>query len=198
MALLAQALQSYGCACFVAHEDIEPNADWEEEIKRALSSMMFFVALQTDGFYQSVWTNQEVGYALGRGILSLTVKFGKGAPQGFSAKLQALSCTWKESAPRIIQYCVDKDISSMRNALIKQLNGYDSCPKLPVLSMILSIDQLNEEQQKVLTAIHNDNYCLKRLENDEDMKKLASLANRKREKVGLGHNGHGEWELKEN
>ncbi|MCX5877461.1 MAG: toll/interleukin-1 receptor domain-containing protein [Deltaproteobacteria bacterium] len=50
---------------FVAHEDIEPNNDWQNSIEYALKTMDFLVALITPGFFSSIWTNQEIGYALG-------------------------------------------------------------------------------------------------------------------------------------
>lgn len=94
---LKKALQPFGVACFVAHEDIYPTKEWQSEIESALTTMDAFVALLTKGFHDSLWTDQEVGYALGRGVSVIALKLGKD-PYGFIGKFQALSSTW-ETAP---------------------------------------------------------------------------------------------------
>lgn len=58
-------LQIHG---FVAHDDIEVSREWQVEIETALQSMDFFVALVHPEFSTSVWTQQEIGWALGRGV----------------------------------------------------------------------------------------------------------------------------------
>ena len=88
---LKKKLKLFGVTCFVAHEDIKPTKEWQDEIENALSSMDAFVALITEDFHDSVWTDQEVGFALGRGVPIIPVKLGKN-PYGFLAKVQALSC----------------------------------------------------------------------------------------------------------
>jgi hypothetical protein len=49
--------------------------------------MLVFI---TDGFFDSYWTNQEVGVALGRGIPIIPVKMQKCDPCGFINDTQAL------------------------------------------------------------------------------------------------------------
>lgn len=75
---------------FVAHEDIEPNHDWQNSIEYALKTMDFLVALITPGFFSSIWTNQEIGYALGLNKKVITVKIGDD-PQGFIGRYQAVN-----------------------------------------------------------------------------------------------------------
>lgn len=86
---LKERLTELGVASFVAHEDIEPTAEWQTEIERALFSMDIFVALLTEGFNESDWTDQEIGFALGRGAPIICVSRGK-RPYGFIAKYQAI------------------------------------------------------------------------------------------------------------
>jgi hypothetical protein len=57
-----------GVAAFVAHEDIEPSLEWRDEIELGLRSMHALVALITPEFHASPWTDQEIGWALGRGV----------------------------------------------------------------------------------------------------------------------------------
>ncbi len=82
-------LRKYGIASFVAHEDIEPSQEWQNEIELALRSMHAFVALLTPDFHQSKWTDQEVGVALGKGTLVIPVRLGLD-PYGFIGKVQGL------------------------------------------------------------------------------------------------------------
>jgi hypothetical protein len=49
-----------------------------------------FLAMHTVGFSQSVWTQQEIGFALGRGGKIISLRMGED-PSGFIAKHQALS-----------------------------------------------------------------------------------------------------------
>lgn len=86
---LKKALEVFGISSFVAHEDIEPSTEWQNEIEKALFSMDSLLALLSTGFSASVWTNQEVGVAFGRGIFILSVKAGED-PKGFVGKFQAL------------------------------------------------------------------------------------------------------------
>lgn len=82
-------LRKYGIAPFVAHEDIEPSQEWQNEIELALRSMHALVALLTPDFHQSKWTDQEVGVALGKGTLVIPVRLGLD-PYGFIGKVQGL------------------------------------------------------------------------------------------------------------
>lgn len=86
---LKQALSLWGVDCFVAHVDIEPNLEWQKEIELALGSMHALAALLTPCFHDSKWTDQEIGFALGRGIVVIPVRLGVD-PYGFIGKQQGL------------------------------------------------------------------------------------------------------------
>ena len=47
------------------------------------------VAVHTKGFSASFWTQQEIGFALGRGVKVISFKYGED-PTGFIGKHQAL------------------------------------------------------------------------------------------------------------
>ena len=97
---LRDTLKQYNISCFVAHEDIEPTKEWEEEILKALSTMDFFISLHTQGsredkkvkkgFSESVWCQQEVGFAVARNVKIISIRFTED-PQGFIGRFQALS-----------------------------------------------------------------------------------------------------------
>ena len=74
---------------FIAHKDIEPTKKWQDEIELALSTADAMLALLTPGFHASKWTDQEIGFALGRGLPILTVLLGE-EPYGFLAREQAI------------------------------------------------------------------------------------------------------------
>ena len=86
---LKHELRKYGVSAFVAHEDIEPSREWQNEIELALRSMHALVALLTPEFHRSNWTDQEVGIALGKGSLVIAVRLGFD-PYGFIGKVQGL------------------------------------------------------------------------------------------------------------
>lgn len=87
---LKTCLAPRGISGFVAHEDIHPTLEWQNEIERALHTMDAFVAILTPGFKDSVWTQQEIGYALGRGVKIIALRMGED-PAGFISRQQALS-----------------------------------------------------------------------------------------------------------
>ncbi len=89
---LSGALQEYNIQGFVAHEDIEPSKQWQDEIEKALNKMDFFISLHTKGFSQSVWCQQEVGFAVAKGVEIISIKFDED-PTGFIGKYQALTAT---------------------------------------------------------------------------------------------------------
>lgn len=87
---LKTCLGPYGISGFVAHEDIIPTLEWQHEIERALYAMDAFIAIHTKGFSQSFWTQQEIGFAYGRGVKIISLKMGED-PTGFISKQQALA-----------------------------------------------------------------------------------------------------------
>ena len=108
---LADALESYGISSFVAHDSIQPMRIWQTEILNGLESMEIMLALVTDDFHDSVWTNQEVGFALGRNIPIVPLKLQGRDPAGFIGKQQALKWRYDnvtEAAPRVYEILADE------------------------------------------------------------------------------------------
>lgn len=98
---LAETLNTHGISTFVAHHDVEPASEWRSEILNALNTMTHFVAFLTDGFHESPWTNQEVGYSFGLGKPRLFVKLSKVDPGGLANAEQALEADWDNVAEKI-------------------------------------------------------------------------------------------------
>lgn len=86
---LQAALRPYGISSFVAHVDSEPTREWMSEIEAGLHSMDALVAILMPGFKDSNWTDQEVGVAVGRGVLVIPIMRGL-EPYGFISKYQGL------------------------------------------------------------------------------------------------------------
>lgn len=87
--LLKEELLNFHVSGFVAHEDIEPTAEWEREIEIALETMDGLAALLSVDFPTSRWCDQEVGFAIGRRRLVIPVRLGVD-PHGFLGKYQGL------------------------------------------------------------------------------------------------------------
>ena len=108
---LAETLESYGISSFVAHDSIQPMSIWQTEILNGLESMEIMLTLVTDDFHDSVWTNQEVGFALGRNIPIVPLKLQGRDPDGFIGKQQALKWSYDnvaEAAPTIYEILSNK------------------------------------------------------------------------------------------
>jgi len=124
------ALASYGISCFVAHDTIEPMTTWQREIEKGLETMEVMLAFITDDFHESFWTNQEIGYAFGKGVPIIPIKFERKDPQGFIGTTQALKGDLENpaaSAPAIYKVLVDK--LGQRGRLQQTLiSGFNSSP----------------------------------------------------------------------
>jgi len=122
---IKDALAVYGVRGFVAHEDIQPTQDWQSEIETALNTMHGMAAIVTPEFKDSEWTDQEVGYALGRGIKIIAVKAGC-LPHGLLGRQQAMAAAIDDIAliARSIVTILAKDSATqnrMRDALAEAL-----------------------------------------------------------------------------
>lgn len=87
---LASELEDFGISSFVAHDTIEATVEWRSEIMRGLETMEVMLVFLTDDFDESVWSNQEVGFALGKGVPIISLKLEKKDPPGFISNAQAL------------------------------------------------------------------------------------------------------------
>lgn len=128
---LKVCLASHRIDGFVAHEDIHPTLEWQDEIERALHTMDAFVALLTPGFSNSVWTQQEVGFAVGRGTKIIALKMGED-PRGFISRKQALS-RGRRSAEDVAEEIKDLllDDARTRDRLTEAWRSYGDLEDIP-------------------------------------------------------------------
>jgi hypothetical protein len=87
---LAQTLSKWGVEGFVAHVSIEPNQEWQRVIEASLASCDALAALLHEGFLESRWCDQEVGFVFGRHqpVISLSYEID---PHGFLGNKQAIN-----------------------------------------------------------------------------------------------------------
>jgi hypothetical protein len=152
---LKKSLEMFGVSCFVAHQDIQPTREWVLEIENALQTMDAFLALTTPGFRESLWTNQEVGFAVARAVPLVCVKHGAD-PAGFVGKYQALNWDQTNNAVNIIRLLMQHE--RMRDAYIRVVEACDGFDTGNTLANALPVIQsLSESQtQKLLKAFESN------------------------------------------
>jgi hypothetical protein len=127
---LKDCLAQYGISGFVAHEDIRPTLAWQHEIEKALFAMEAMVAVHTKGFSASFWTQQEIGFALGRGIKVISLRMDED-PVGFVSKTQALSRgtrTAEQVSAEIVNLLQSDELTTKRMA---EVSASDEDAEIP-------------------------------------------------------------------
>jgi len=165
VAALKSYLKDYGFASFVPHEDIEPLKEWENEIVNALRSMDVLIALLTDDFHESEWTDQEIGAAVGQSTPIIPVRMGCD-PYGFVKRHQAIS--WPIDLPvpdatkKVAQYifeALQRDGLALDNGMyiqtVARANNFDHANHLA--SLLGYIDSLSSQQEQALVDAYNEN-----------------------------------------
>ena len=62
----------------------------KNEIYKGLETMDGFISFITNDYYESTWTNQEIGYALAKGIPFFQYSHDGTDPDGFKSEIQAI------------------------------------------------------------------------------------------------------------
>lgn len=166
VASVKRELMKYGVSAFVAHEDIEPTVIWQNEIRRALLSMQAMAALMTPDFHSSSWTDQEIGFALGRLVLIIPVRLGLD-PYGFIGIQQGLTGDLKKPenlASDIVDLLLNNEQSKaqMVEALVGGLEKSSSSQASEALATKMAgIDYFTEGQLNRMEAACRDNFQVK-------------------------------------
>lgn len=128
---LREELARRSIDAFVAHDAIEPTAEWQDVIVYALKSCHGCAALLTPGFRESQWADQEVGFCMARNLLVIPIEFGL-TPYGFLGKYQALpvkkGASQVDIALAIFELLIRKRQSrdAMARALVSRWTATDS------------------------------------------------------------------------
>lgn len=105
LALVASELERFGILAFLAHDSIEAGKPWRNELYAGLATMDALLAYCSEGFSESEWTGQEVGFAFGKSVPTVAVMAGEG-PKGLLEQIQAkkLVATDEKSARELAQF----------------------------------------------------------------------------------------------
>ena len=151
---LARELNTWGLDTFVAHDDIEPSLEWLAEIEKALLTMDALVAVVEEGFRDSNWCDQEVGYAFGRKIDVFPLRNGKD-PYGFMGKFQGLQIKSRypnEIAVDLLKLMLKKRRFDLRTDRLTQIESWNIIPHKDIKS-ILESSSLSPEEKQTLADI---------------------------------------------
>lgn len=160
---LAEHLTKFGVSSFVAHDSIEPDEEWQGEIEKALQSMDVLLAFITDDLFDSAWTNQEIGFALGRSIPIVSIKVSTKDPVGFINKRQAIN--GKPDAPeenaKKVWATIEKRLSGkpiFKKAIIQRFINSTSFREAKVRFLpVAKLGNLTEDQVSSLVHAFNTN-----------------------------------------
>lgn len=157
---LKRSLARYGVSCFVAHEDIIPSLEWQKEIELALNSMHALCAYLTTDFHQSDWTDQEVGWAMGRGTPVLPLWVDR-TPYGFMGKIQAerVRHPWNVAGSLVAMLLANtRTRSGIRGALVEVFTRSDTWELTRDLANLLHGTEgfTEEEKHKLWHALEHN------------------------------------------
>jgi len=110
-----------------------------------------FVALMTEDFHESEWTDQEIGYAFARGVPIIAARLG--------GKFQALRCTWASAPSEIARLLIKND-----RMFAAYLIALRKCPDVyrgnELAAILPEIEKLSDEQLDALVGAFNGNIQL--------------------------------------
>ncbi len=133
---VAEALGRRGIHGFAAHEDIEVHQEWAHVIEYALDTADALVAFVSEPSLASYWCNQEIGWALGRHLLVVSVRLGR-APVGFTNRFQALRAAGPAPlAENLRKFLLERSETgqSLSTAVIRALEASDQWEEQTALS----------------------------------------------------------------
>jgi len=157
LAKLKAKLREYGIDCFLAHEDIQETKAWRDMIKQGLQSCHGMVTVGSPGFKESIWCNQEIGWAMCRGLLVLPLLAGE-PPEGFHSDIQG---------PTI-------DLADPDQAALKVVKAILKEERFRPLVFEAFVELINEASS--WESLRDVGYCLERLDNcpADKLKKVKS------------------------
>lgn len=166
---IKQILETYfGFEVFVAHDDIEPTAVWTDRILEELVSTDVVLALLTENFKNSNFTDQECGYALALKKYIIPVKISIN-PYGFIGKFQALPFkilsnhteSWITFCRKIVETINTHELfaGKVTDLLIKALkNSYSFDTTIKIIKLLREISPFTEIQANdILKAYFTNN-----------------------------------------
>ncbi len=169
---LKGCLDAYCFESFVAVRDITQSQEWQRALEDALAAADILIALLSDDYSDSDWTDQEIGIGFGRRIPIYPIKLGQNNPHGFLQKYQAIEGNAQECAAKIYKLLLGEDerdtVSERLRLRSKRIffgqleklgderNFYVSNNLAQFLNAIQTLD--NEEEQKLIDLYNGNKY----------------------------------------
>ena len=88
---IKKALHYYDIDAFLAHEDIQVSEEWQKIILDNLRKCDIFIAIISENFKQSIWTNQEIGFASCQKKMIVPISIDGNLPYGLIYNYQSLT-----------------------------------------------------------------------------------------------------------
>lgn len=163
---LKDGLKLYGISGFVAHVDIEPSKQWQDEIEKALHTMDALTAILMEGFKESNWCDQEIGFAVGKDVLIIPIRKELN-PYGFIGKYQAIqgnNTTVQEVAKKVFNTIVknpktrNKMLTYLTNLISNSTHIETALKQLDILSEISDLP--HELLEQMAKQIENNNVLI--------------------------------------
>lgn len=159
---VADYLEDWGVSAFVAHVSIEASEEWQAVIETALLTSDAVAVFLHNGFKESNWCDQEVGFAMARRVpvLPLNIELN---PYGFMGKLQAERCVGlkpRQVGDKIVHWLVRTPSAqaAMAEGLVKSLEGAPSYDHArAVYGMLTEIPSYTPAQLQRLDAACRSN-----------------------------------------
>ncbi len=146
---IKEGLESFGIETFLAHEDIDPAAEWEQVIIDNLESTDIFIPVITKNFPKSKWTDQESGIAFTKSKVIVPVSIDGNHPYGFIGKFQSLKLDTKSK---------DIDCISIIQAVIKKKSQLETQIIDSVIKIFVSSFSWDAAARNIQPLLKFDNF----------------------------------------
>jgi hypothetical protein len=149
---------------FVAHEDIGDNEVWKSSLQLNLDNCDGFIALVTDGFEESIWCQQEIGWATARKIQTMGIRFRDPVPPlGLLGEKQLIRFSDYSDIARRVKDVITSTTTGMEKWRLSVLAYLESATSWNQVrnywKHIENFGKLNQQETELLTrAIRNNSY----------------------------------------
>lgn len=193
-AVFASSLSStlntfYATDGFVAHRHIVPSQPWREQIKHGLATCDALVAILHERFHASEWCDQEVGWALGRGVPVLPVRPRPDLPRrdGFLGERQDCPLDpsrgdpafWicRQTVTALVQHTSSARVGiNVTVRLLEQANSYADAKW--AWNLLATRPEITIDQARRLVTAATDNSQVRDAYTDDKRHQIAALIHR--------------------
>jgi len=120
-----QILEVNNVTTFLFHDDLEVSVDWRQQILAHLDTSSALIAIVTESFANSIWSNQEVGIAIGKRLPVIPLMFGGSSElKGFVEMYQGIPVSENnlEHAVKSAIPIIERGVPSSDRRIYEQLD----------------------------------------------------------------------------